>query len=76
MVSNAEFSLQGEWNAAVKLSLRCEQLSVSEAKKKIKIVGLYDSRLRTFLFLSGRCELKCSFDENSACTMQNNCVFS
>lgn len=34
MVSNGELGLQGEWNAAVRLSLCCEQLSVSLAKKK------------------------------------------
>lgn len=43
MVSDGEFSLQGEWNAAVRLSLCCEQLSVSVAKKKKKI-GPYDSQ--------------------------------
>lgn len=48
MVSNAEFSLQGEWNAAVKLSLCCEQLSVSGTKKNP--IGPYDSWLWTFLF--------------------------
>lgn len=74
MVSNAEFSLQGEWNAAVKLSLCCEQLSVSGTKKKP--IGPYDSWLWTFLFFCGSCELKCSFNENNACTMQNNCGFS
>lgn len=36
MVSNGELGLQGEWNAAVRLSLCCEQLSVSLAKGKKK----------------------------------------
>lgn len=43
MVSDGELGLQGEWNAAVRLSLCCEQLSVSLAKKKKKI-GPYDSQ--------------------------------
>lgn len=75
MVSNAAFSLQGQWNAAVKLSLCCEQLSMSVAKKEKKKVGPYDSWLWTSLFFSGSCKLKHSFNENSACTMQNNYGF-
>lgn len=42
MVSNGELGLQGDWNAAVRLSLCCEQLSVSLAKKKK--IRPYDSQ--------------------------------
>lgn len=52
MVLNVEFSLRGEWNAAVKLSLCCEQLSTSVAKEK-NTVRPYESQLRTFLFFAG-----------------------
>lgn len=34
MLSNEELRLQGDWNAAVRLSLCCEQLSLSFAKEK------------------------------------------
>lgn len=57
MVSNGELGLQGEWNAAVRLSLCCEQLSVSLAKKKkenraISFSGTSRSWLATLLQLT------------------------
>lgn len=56
MVSNGEFSLQGEWNAAVRLSLCCEQLSLSVAKEKkenrsIRFSGTSGSWVATLLQL-------------------------